>query len=80
MIVADHPAHSRVGARVQQHLDLEGENVAVVGDGRLDVEALLPGLARDGQVLAAVLGPFDRTAELLGQRRRPRPPPGWPRT
>ena len=44
-------------------LTSEPEQVTVVADGGADVEALLAGLPRCGQVLAAVLDPFHRSAQ-----------------
>ena len=61
---ADHGAHAGVRAGVDGHVDLHAEHVALVGHRGLGDHALLARLARGHQVLAAILDPLHRAAEV----------------
>jgi len=45
---------------------LDSPDEPVLGDCGLDLDRLLPGLPPAGEVLVAILDPFDRSAEAAG--------------
>ncbi len=57
-------AHTRVGARVDEHAHLQGEDDPVRAHRHLDVEALLTRLPGRGEVLVAILDPLHRSTEV----------------
>jgi hypothetical protein len=57
----------RIGTAVDRQAGPHSEDRAVVADGHRHFDAVFPGLAPGGEVLAAVLDPFHRPAEFEGR-------------
>ena len=62
---------ANVGAVVVMDVVVDGEDLALVGAGRLDVVVLVARMVGGDQVLAPVLDPFHRRARTASRRRRP---------
>ena len=60
----------QVGTHVGDEIDLEADDLAVLGGGDLDVLDLVATMMGGDHVLTAGLGPLDRTAQVAGDLHR----------